>query len=73
MQFVTVFQAFNSAEAQLIRCRMEAAGFNPFIANEFSASALGGLSTATLISVQVPEAEAAEAKEFLAAPNPVTE
>jgi hypothetical protein len=68
MNFVTIFTAFNLAETQLIRSRLEAAGFHPFIANENVSSWLGGYSTATMIRVQVPEAEAADAKEFLNAP-----
>jgi hypothetical protein len=68
MNFVTIFTAFNLAETQLIRSRLEAAGFHPFIANENVSSWLGGYSTATMIRVQVPEDEAADAKEFLNAP-----
>jgi hypothetical protein len=68
MQFVTVFPTFNSAEAQLVRARLEAAGFHPFVANENAAPWIGGYSTATTINVQVPEEEAAEAKALLAAP-----
>jgi hypothetical protein len=65
MDFATIFTAFNLAETQLVRSRLEAAGFHPFIANENVSSWLGGYSTATMIRVQVPEAEAADAKEFL--------
>jgi len=65
MDFATVFTAFNLTEAQLVRSRLEAADFHPFVANENTASWLGGYSTATLIRVQVPETEAADAKEFL--------
>ena len=38
MDFVTVFNAFNLADAQLVRSRLEAADFHPFVANENSAS-----------------------------------
>ena len=69
MNFTTVHTCFGSAEAQLVGSRLAAANFHPNIANETSASMLGGLSKATLIRVEVPEAEAAEAKEFLAAGN----
>ncbi len=69
MNLITIFTAFNLAETQLIRSRLDAAGFHPFLANENVSSWLGGMSTATMIRVQVPEAEAADAKEFLNAPT----
>jgi hypothetical protein len=68
MNLVTIYTAFNLAETQLLRARLEAAGFHPFLANENVSSWLGGFSTATTIRVQVPEIEAADAKEFLNAP-----
>jgi hypothetical protein len=68
MNLVTVSTHFSLAEAGLTRSRLEAAGFHPFIANEMAAGWLGGTSTATLLRVEVPEDEAAEAKEFLDAP-----
>ena len=37
MKLVTIFTGFNPAEAQLVRSRLEAAGFDPFIPNENSA------------------------------------
>jgi len=67
MDFVIVHTTFSSAEAQLIGSRLNAANFHPTILNEASAANLGGFSTATLIRVEVPEAEATDAKEFLAA------
>jgi hypothetical protein len=66
MDFVTVHTTFSSEEAQLIRSRLEVANFHPNVANEASV-AFQGFSESTLIRVEVPEAEAAEAKEFLAA------
>jgi hypothetical protein len=70
MQLVTVFQAFNSAEAQLVRARLDAAGFHPLVAHELSALSMEGYSMAAGgILVQVPDEEAAEVKEFLAAPD----
>ena len=69
MQLVTVFSAFNPAEAQLVRSRLEAAGFHPFVANELSALSIEGYSMAVGgVRVQVPDNEADEVKEFLAAP-----
>ena len=69
MQLITVFTAFNSAEAHLTRSRLDAAGFHPVVKNELSALSMDGYSLAAGgILVQVPDAEAADAKEFLDAP-----
>lgn len=66
MDFATIFTAFSPADAQLVRSRLEAAGFHPFVVGELSALSMDGYSLATGdIRVQVPEAEAADAKEFL--------
>ena len=66
MSLVTVFTAFSPAEAQLVRSRLEAAEFHPFVAGELSALSIEGYSLAIGgIRVQVPEAEAADAREFL--------
>ena len=71
MELITVFTAFSPIEAQLARSRLEAANFHPFVADELSALSIDGYSLAAGgIRVQVPEAEAAEAREFL---NPPTE
>ena len=67
MDFVTVTTISNLAEAQLICSRLEAAGFHPFVANENTASWLAGFSVLANVLVQVPEAEAAAAREFLEA------
>jgi hypothetical protein len=70
MDFATVFTAFNPADAQLVRSRLEAAGFNPFVVGELSALTMEGYSLAVGgIRVQVPEAEAADAREFLETPT----
>ena len=69
MDFATVFTALSPADAQLVCSRLEAAGFHPFVKDELSALSMDGYSLATGgIRVQVPEAEAPEAKEFLDAP-----
>jgi hypothetical protein len=66
MRLVTVFSAFNPAEAQLVRSRLDAAGFHASVANEFSALSMEGYSMAVGgIRVEVPENEASEAREFL--------
>jgi len=69
MNLVTIATDFNLVEAELTRSRLEAAGFHAFVANELAAGWLGGTSSATLLRVEVPEDEAAEAKEFLAPPT----
>ncbi|MEI9863880.1 MAG: DUF2007 domain-containing protein [Limisphaerales bacterium] len=70
MSPTTIFKAFNPAEAQLVRSRLEAAGFHPFVADELSALSIDGYSMAVGgIRVQVPESEAANAREFLETPN----
>jgi len=70
MDFVTIFKAFSPAEAQLVRSRLEAASFHPFVADELSALSIDGYSLATGgIRVQVPEAEATDAREFLETPT----
>ena len=46
MKLVTLCTNFNLAEAEMIRSRLEAAGFHPFVANESSAGWWGGISTA---------------------------
>ncbi|MEY4917900.1 MAG: putative prokaryotic signal transducing protein [Verrucomicrobiota bacterium] len=68
MKLVTLFSSFSQPEAQLVRARLEAAEFHPFIANENAPCTLGGFSKSTLIRVEIPEAEFADAKEFLDTP-----
>ncbi len=74
MQMFTVSTAFNPADAQLVRSRLEAAGFHPVVKNELSALSMDGYGLAVGgILVQVPEPEAADAREFLNAPDSPTE
>ena len=69
MQLVTVATAFNPADAQLTRSRLEAAGFDAVVKNELSALSMDGYGMAVGgILVQVPEDQAADAREFLEAP-----
>jgi hypothetical protein len=66
MEFVTIYTAFNPADAQLVRSRLEAAGFHATVAHELSALSMDGYAMAVGgIRVHVPESEAANAKEFL--------
>ena len=68
MRLVTVFQAFSPIEAQLVRARLEAAGFHAVVTNELSSLSMEGYSMAAGgILVQVPEGEAANARELIAA------
>jgi hypothetical protein len=70
MSLVTVHRAFNPAEAQLVRSRLDAAQFHPVVMHELSALSLDGYALAAGgILVQVPADEAEEAREFLA-PEP---
>jgi hypothetical protein len=63
---VTVHSSFNPADAQLVRSRLDAAGFHPVVAHELSALSMEGYALAAGgILVQVPQGEAAEVKEFL--------
>ena len=74
MELVTVYRAFNPAAAQLVRSRLEAAGFHAEVMHELSSLSMDGYAQAAGgILVQVPEEEADDAKEFLAADNPPDE
>lgn len=67
MKLVTVHTSFNPADAQLVRSRLEVAEFHPVVTHELSALSLDGYAMAAGgILVQVPEEEAADAREFLA-------
>ena len=69
MGLVKVYMAFNSADAQLVWSRLDAAGFHAEVFNEIAALAMDGYALAAGgIQVKVPESEAAEALAFLAAP-----
>jgi hypothetical protein len=68
---VTIHRAFNPADAQLVRSRLEAAEFHPFVTHELSSLSLDGYAMAAGgILVQVPEEEAKEAHEFLTDSEP---
>jgi hypothetical protein len=70
MELVTIFRAFNPAEAQMVRARLEVAQFHPVVMNELAALSLDGYALAAGgILVQVPDHEAQEVREFLASPD----
>jgi hypothetical protein len=71
MRLVTIARAFNSADAHLVRSRLEAAGFHAFVTHELAALGMEGYAMAAGgILVQVPDEEEAEAKSFLQADPP---
>lgn len=66
MKLVTIYKAFTPADAQLVRSSLEAAKLHPFVADELSALSLDGYAMAAGgIRVQVPENEAAEARQLI--------
>jgi hypothetical protein len=74
MKPVVVYRAFNPADAQLVRSRLEAAGLVAVVSHELSALSLEGYALAAGgIRVEVPENQAAEAREILEVPPPPAE
>jgi len=74
MPLVTIFRAFNPADAHVVRSRLEAAEFHPVVMHELSALSLDGYAMAAGgILVQVPEEEVAAAQELLASKPPESE
>jgi len=69
MNLVTVFSAFNPAEAEVIRSRLEASDFHPVIQHDNPSTTFGYGTKVGGVLVQVPEDEAADAKEFLKSPS----
>lgn len=68
MKLVTVYTSFSSADAHLIRSRLEASNFHAVVMHELSALSMDGYSLAAGgIRVQVPEEEAADARELISA------
>ena len=66
MELVTVFTAFNSAEAQLVRSRLEAAGLFAVVTDELSALSIDGYALAVGgIKVQVRDVDAEAALELV--------
>jgi len=66
MDFVTVYRTFNLAEAQVVRSRLEAAEMHPSVVNDNAAVSLDGYTLAAGgVFIEVPEAEAASARELI--------
>ena len=74
MRLVTVFEALQPADAELVWSQLDAAGFPAQVFNELSALSTDGYSLATGgIQVKVPEDRAKEARAFLgASPTPIS-
>jgi hypothetical protein len=63
---VMVYHSLNIADAQLVRSRLEAAGFLASVSHELSALSLDGYSLAAGgVRVIVPASQAEEARRFL--------
>jgi Putative prokaryotic signal transducing protein len=68
MDFVTVFETLNPAEAQLIRSRLAAAGLDAHVEPEIAPFSIEGFSLAAGgIRVKVPEQQGESARAILAA------
>ncbi|HWN96063.1 MAG TPA: DUF2007 domain-containing protein [Methylomirabilota bacterium] len=68
MELVTVFRTFNPGEAELIRSRLDAAEFDVTLTHSLASLSLEGYALAAGgILVQVPDTEAQDAKDLLAA------
>lgn len=65
MNLITISRELNLTEADLKFARLEGAGFHPFIKDASSATYLGTAIATGGYQLQVPESEAAEAREFL--------
>ena len=66
MSWTTVHLTFSPADAQLVRSRLEAAGFSVNVVGELSALSIEGYSLAVGgIQVQVPGEAAADARALL--------
>ena len=68
MSLVTVYRTFSPADAHLIRSRLDAAHLHACVADELAALSTEGYALTTGgIRVQVPEEEAQDARDLIAA------
>jgi hypothetical protein len=66
MNHETIFKSFSAAEAQMMKSRLETAGFHPFVTDEIASMSMEGYSMSTGgIRVQVPENESKPARELV--------
>lgn len=71
MNLVTVYKAFSSADAQVVRSRLEASGFHAVVQHELSALSMEGYSMAAGgILVQVPATEVEDARSLIESKDP---
>ena len=71
MSWTTVHLTFSPADAQLVRSRLDAAGFEVNLVGELAALSTEGYSLAVGgIQVQVPDEAAADARALLTDPPP---
>jgi hypothetical protein len=68
VELETVFETLNASEAQLIRSRLEAAGFSAIVEPEIDPLTIEGFALpAGGIQIKVPHHQAADARAILAA------
>lgn len=66
MELRTIYTTFSSADANLMRGRLEVGGYDAFIHGELSGMTLDGyVATSGGIRVQVPEDQAVEARALI--------
>ncbi len=66
MKLITVYRTFSSADAQLVRSRLEAAEIPAVVSDELASLSMEGYSMSTGgIRVQVAEEQAADARELI--------
>jgi hypothetical protein len=70
MDFVTVSESLNLAEAELAKSRLEANGFFVNLKDENCAFVFGAASTVGRVQVQVPEDQAESARALLQSQDP---
>lgn len=71
MEYVTVYRAFNPADGELVRSRLEANGFMVNLKNDIAARSIEGYAMGTGgILVQVPEDQAPDARALLDSQDP---
>jgi hypothetical protein len=67
MELRTVYNTFNSADANLLCGRLEAAGFDSSIQGEMAGMTLGAYSSIGGIRILVPDDQADEARALIEA------
>ena len=71
MNLVTIYRALNPADAQVVRSRLEASEFTVFVNHEIVTTSIEGYAlTAGGILVQVPEDQAADARQLISGEPP---